>query len=198
MISHGAPTKVDCLGAACTGIRRTCRVTAPSNKPDQAAAQGFFCKALGGSHKVTPRMSKVDKNRANPPAACQEMQAEGRRSRRGSLGPCKGLHHAVEPGRRTLNRRGPPALGAVRPAWRPRQGVEPRPMLRTGRVRRVSKHDGAAQVRSRVVEVLTPEPLHHCHNKYLVNLDSASNNLNGLLNAINKLNVGVRVTSASN
>ena len=50
----------------------------------------------------------------------------------------------------------------------------------------------------RVVAALLPEPLHHCHNEYLVDLDSASNNLNGLLNAINKLNVGVRVTSASN
>ena len=117
-------------------------------KRDKAAAKRFFRKALRCAGNPPPRVINVDKNAAYP-AAFRELKAEGFLSRRCRLRQCKFLNNVIEQDHRILKRRVKLAMGygSFRTAWRTIQGIETMHMIRKGRVRRVSKHDIAAQVR---------------------------------------------------
>ena len=96
---------------------------------------------------VRPRVINVDKSAAYP-TAVQELK-ERVLSRRCRLRQGKFLSSIVEQDHRTLKRRVKLAMGysSFRTAGRTIQGMEAMHLIHKGRVRRVAKDDGAAQVR---------------------------------------------------
>lgn len=115
---------------------------------DKASAKRFFRKALSGSHNPSPRVIKVDKNRAYP-VAVEELKAEGVLSCRCRLRHCKFLNNIVEQDHRNSKKRTCLAKGykTFPSARRTLEGIETMQMIRKGRVRRVTKKNVVAEAK---------------------------------------------------
>ena len=111
------------------------------------AAQGFFEKALGAGHTVTPRVINVDKNAAYPKAV-ETLKTIQQLPPDCELRQVKYLNNLIEQDHRFIKRRTRPGLGffSFETARRTLAGYETMHMIRKGQVKGVEKGDVLAQV----------------------------------------------------
>jgi transposase-like protein len=116
-----------------------------STKRDAVAAQGFFEKALGAAHTVTPRVINVDKNAAYPKAV-ETLKANQQLC---ALRQVKYLNNLIEQDHRFIKRRTRPGLGffSFETAQRTLAGYETMNMIRKGQMKGAEKGDILAQVK---------------------------------------------------
>ena len=113
---------------------------------DTKAAKKFFRKTLGASHTVDPRMIRVDKNTAYPPAV-KELKAEEALSEACKLRQSKYVNNVIEQDHRGIKRRVNPGLrfGSFATGERTLQGYEAMHMIRNGQSQGAARGDGLAQ-----------------------------------------------------
>ena len=118
----------------------------PAGHRDAAAAKGFFRKALGQPHTITPRIITVDKNPAYPQAVA-EMKVDGVLSRFTRMRQSKYLTNIAEQDHRRVKRLIRPGLGfsSMRTARRTLAGYEAMAMIRKGQAHQIGGRDMQAQ-----------------------------------------------------
>jgi IS6 family transposase len=102
---------------------------------------------LNGGHTDVPRVIKVDKNAAYPPAL-KELKVEGVLSEETELRQVKYLNHLIEQDHRFSKRRTKPELGfgSFNRARRTIQGYEAMNMVRKGQMKDAPKGDVMGQI----------------------------------------------------
>jgi transposase-like protein len=110
------------------------------------ATECFFRKALDPAHTVMPRVMKVAKHAAYPPAGAAR-QADGTLAAECELRPVKYLNNIVEQDHCFIKRSVRPGLGfwSCMTAWRPIDGYEAMNHSRKGQVRGTIRWDIRSQ-----------------------------------------------------
>jgi transposase-like protein len=119
-----------------------------SAKRNTKAAKRFFRKMLKAPKHQSPRVIKVDQNKAYPPAV-EELKEEGILPSDSQLRQCKYLNNILEQDHRFIKRRVNPGLGFCNfnTARRTIGGYETMNIIRKGQVEGIRKGDIRGQVR---------------------------------------------------
>ena len=118
-----------------------------SAKRDTKAAKRFFCKVLGASHTIDPRVITVDKNAAYPPAI-EALQSEELLPEETETRQSKYINNTVEQDHRFIKRRVNPSLGfgSFNTARRTLRGYESMSMIRKGQIKGIDRGDIMGQI----------------------------------------------------